>query len=552
MPLTTLPGIERYPSLSPDGSQVAFMWTGPRQDNPDIYVQLIGSGSPLRLTSDARSEYNPVWSPDGKWIAFLRAEQLPPGSGPAGKAEVWLVPPLGGPERKLTAITLGMVGQPAFLTWCPDSSCLVLANSPAQGTPDSLFVLSRETGESTQLTHPAPPLLGDSNPAISSDRRWLVFRRVAAASAGELHALRLNADLTAAGEPTRITADLDAAYPAWLPNTNEIVFSSRGSLWRLAIPSDAPPMRIPFIGEDGSMPTIAGGSARTPARLVYVRSNSDANIWRIDTPGPGKAGRLSDAVTVASTRMDFLGDLSPDGTRIAFVTNRSGANEIWLAEANGSNPIQLTAMGGPMTATPRWSPDGKLIAFQSSAEGQSEIYTIPSDGGKARRITTHAANDHVPSFSHDGRSIYFSSTRTGNYEIWKMAVSGGEATQVTNGGGFMALKPTDSADLYYTEAPGATALWRKPVSGGQPMKVADGVNNGVAAVLVDAGIYFVSGFQGQTQLQFYDFATAKTATVLRNLGNVIAFVAASSDGRTVYFSRVDSSVNDLMLVEDFK
>ena len=70
------------------------MWTGPKDDNPDIYVQLIGSGSPLQLTTSASAEFNPVWSPDGKWIAFLRAERLPPQSGPAGKAELWLVPPL--------------------------------------------------------------------------------------------------------------------------------------------------------------------------------------------------------------------------------------------------------------------------------------------------------------------------------------------------------------------------------------------------------------------------------------------------------------------------
>ena len=65
--LTTFPGIERYPSLSPDGNHVAFMWTGHRQDNADIYVQMIGAGSPvgeaLRLTTDAGSEQNPSGRP---------------------------------------------------------------------------------------------------------------------------------------------------------------------------------------------------------------------------------------------------------------------------------------------------------------------------------------------------------------------------------------------------------------------------------------------------------------------------------------------------------
>ena len=63
--LTTLAGVEQFPSLSPDGNYVAFTWTGPKQNNQDIYIQMIGSGSPLGLTTDPLNDYHPVWSPDG-------------------------------------------------------------------------------------------------------------------------------------------------------------------------------------------------------------------------------------------------------------------------------------------------------------------------------------------------------------------------------------------------------------------------------------------------------------------------------------------------------
>jgi DNA-binding winged helix-turn-helix (wHTH) protein len=99
IPLNSLPGVQRYPSFSPDGNQVAFTWTGPNQDNQDVYIQQIGSsGPPLRLTNDPRIDYNPVWSPDGHWIAFLRRQSE------AGKSELRLIPPLGGPEQKLVDI----------------------------------------------------------------------------------------------------------------------------------------------------------------------------------------------------------------------------------------------------------------------------------------------------------------------------------------------------------------------------------------------------------------------------------------------------------------
>src|ERR1051326_5448595 len=72
MPLTTYPGDERQPALSPDGNQVAFSWNGMDQRNYDIYVKVIGAESPLRLTTDEAEDFSPSWSPDGHWIAFLR------------------------------------------------------------------------------------------------------------------------------------------------------------------------------------------------------------------------------------------------------------------------------------------------------------------------------------------------------------------------------------------------------------------------------------------------------------------------------------------------
>jgi Tol biopolymer transport system component len=114
--LTTFPGIELQPTLSPEGTHVAFAWNGPKQDNFDVYVQQIGAGLPLRLTTDPLNDQNPVWSPDGKWIAFLRGF-APAGRALAGRTEVLLIPPLGGPERKITEVSLRAQSNVAYLTW---------------------------------------------------------------------------------------------------------------------------------------------------------------------------------------------------------------------------------------------------------------------------------------------------------------------------------------------------------------------------------------------------------------------------------------------------
>jgi Tol biopolymer transport system component/predicted Ser/Thr protein kinase len=554
--LTTFSGIEWWPSLSPDGNNVAFMWTGPKQDNPDIYVQMIGSaGRPLQLTTDPRADYNPVWSPDGRWIAFLRAEQLPRANGaPADKSELWLITPLGGPEHRLAEIQARAVDMEGFLAWCPDSSCLVVTDSPGEGKPDALFVVSRETGEKTQLTSPRAPLAGDTNPAVSPDGRWLVFRRESTFSVSELYVfpLRTGTGLTVGGEPTRLTrAAPDAQYPAWMPDSKEILFSAEERLWRMPISGEKPPAQLPFVGENGLMPVVSRAQPGRPARLVYARSFVDSNIWRVDTSAPGGPALSSPVVAISSTRMDMLGDLSPDGQRVAFTSTRTGRFEVWVADPDGANAVPLTSTASGLSNAPRWSPDGQWIAFQSSLEGQFEIYVIPANGGRPRRITSHPANDLVPSFSRDGQWIYFSSNRTGVYQIWKVSARGGDAVQVTHGEGYWGVEGMDGTYLYYMQIPRGmlSALWRIPTSGGQPVRILEGV---LHFAVIDSGIYYLDRPGGEARLEFLAFATGKSTTVARNLGDVQPLLTASRDGRTIFFTRRDSYVHDLMLVDNFK
>ncbi len=549
--LTTFPGGVGYPSFSPDGNHVAFAWNGPKRDNADIYVQQIGAGSPLRLTTDPRSDVNPVWSPDGRWIAFLR------GQSQAGKSELRLIPPLGGPERNLAEIWVRQTYVvPPYLAWCPDSNCLIVTDSPGEGKPDALFVISLETGEKRQLTDPQP-LLGDSNPAVSPDGRSLVFRRNVADTAGELWWLPLGTGLTGGGEPRRLTpATLDGRHPTWMPDGKEILFSARGSLWRLAVvgekPRESPPARLPFVGEDGSMPVVSRPQPGRPSRLVYVRSFRDTNIWRVETSAPGAPASSPPVAAISSTRTEYDAQFSPDGRRVAFGSNRSGELEVWLADPDGSNPVQLTSMGARDSGTPAWSPDGQRIAFDSNLEGQVEIYVISASGGKPRRLTSPPANGLVPSFSRDGRWIYFGSNRTGEYQIWKVPASGGEAVQVTHNVGFVAFESPDGAYVYYTQTPSApSALWRIATSGGQAVKLLEGVVQRAFAV-IERGIYYIDRPADEARLQFFDFATGRSATVARNLGRVSFGLSASPDGRTILYSRVDSRVDDLMLVENFR
>jgi tricorn protease-like protein len=202
----------------------------------------------------------------------------------------------------------------------------------------------------------------------------------------------------------------------------------------------------------------------------------------------------------------------------------------------------------------RWSPDGKTIAFHSNPDGNGDIFVVPADGGKPRKLTDDPGTDTFPCFSRDGQWIYFTSTRTGEPTIWKLPASGGDPVRVSPGGGILAIESRDGADLYYAQRttpdrPGP--LLRLSLTSGEVVRLPVDVLWTSFAV-VDRGIYYIEHVPGDTRLKYFDLSTRQSTVVASNLGNVVLGLSATPDGRSILFSRVDSSVDDLMLVENFR
>jgi hypothetical protein len=172
-----------------------------------------------------------------------------------------------------------------------------------------------------------------------------------------------------------------------------------------------------------------------------------------------------------------------------------------------------------------------------------------------RRLTTTGRNSTTigfPSFSRDGKWIYFSRTERGSIKIWKIPASGGDAVQLTQNVGRRALESPGGACLYYVEGMvKASPLWCLPTSGGVPVKLLVRLVQGAFAALAK-GIYYIDRTSGETRLQYFDLATRRSTTIATNLGNTGPFLTVSAEGRTILYSWMDSSVDDLMLVENFR
>jgi Tol biopolymer transport system component/tRNA A-37 threonylcarbamoyl transferase component Bud32 len=542
VPFTSFLNRESSPAFSPDGSQVAFVWDGEKGDNNDIYVSLIGAGTPFRLTTHSGDDRYPAWSRDRRHIAFVRQS--------GSERSIFIVPALGGNERKLHSETS------AFLfyfdsgpSWSPDGKSLVFPGRASPQEPNSIFSLSLENLEKRKLTSPPAGAIGDSNPSFSPDANTLAFTRQTGSSPGDIYLLP-----AAGGEPKRLTFDNRPILGLdWTADGHEIVFSSdrdragRFSLWRISA-SGGTSERLAVGGDNASTLAIS----RQGHRLAYTQEFRDHNIWRIQVPN--STGRRNPPTRlIASTRADDGPQFSPEGKRIVFASARSGNREIWMCDSEGLNPIPLTSFGGPDVNSPRWSPDGREIAFDSLAEGSRDIYVVSVEGGKPRRVTTEISDEVRPSWSRDGRWIYFGSNRSGDWQVWKAPAKGGQAVRVTREGGREAFESPDGK-VYYAKGVGVLGIWKTPAQGGQEIRVLDQAVQGFWA-LRDRGIYFLNPKTSpHSAIEFLSFATGRTTQIaaLEKEPTLASGLAVSPDGRWILHVQGDQRESDIMLVENFR
>jgi Tol biopolymer transport system component/DNA-binding winged helix-turn-helix (wHTH) protein len=543
LPLTSLPGSENTPALSPDGNQVAFAWDGGNPDGPQqLYVKLVDSGTPVRLTQGPGSVSGMAWSPDGRQLAFVRER---PG---ASSAEVLVIPALGGPARVVAGNAVGPWGG---LSWAPDGHQLAFVERKSASSPSGIALLSLEDGSVRQLTPAPPDVDGDSDPRFSPDGRSLAFiRRPLTGHTADIHVMSLDN-----GQIRRLTSDRTNVWGMdWSEDGRDLVFSStrpgsqgRFSLWRVAALGGTP-QRL-TVGEDGVRPSIS----RHGHRLAYARWSFDLDIFQMPGPKSGEPQRTPQPFAT-STRLEFGPGYSPDGEEVAFTSDRSGANAVWVCDRDGSGLRQLTFGDSPRAAFGDWSPDGKRLVFFTNLTGPYDLFTVSADGGFPQRLTKAPFDKVLPHWSRDGSSIYYSSRRNGVAEIWKLPLSGGEGVQMTHGGGTEAYESPDGATLYFVKRArgrGPRGTWRVPTGGGAEERVAAlGEEHGWA--VFDDGACYIGSNAAEPGIQCLDFGSGEVRTMPLERNPIPLGLAVSRDGRSILFVQAARDEHDLVRVEGFQ
>jgi Tol biopolymer transport system component len=459
VPLTSYPGNELQSSISHDGRQVVFVWDGETGGNYDVYVRLLDLGSPVRLTTNPGHDLAPQWSPDDRFIAFLRVSEQ--------GTSVVVIPALGGTERKIAdlnmqfawksdAIQVNVGSGPA---WSADGKEVIVTDQIAPNDSTyGLFAIPLDGSPSRRVTLP-PALAHDLDPVIAHHHNQVAFLRETSNSSGDIF-------VTAAdGKQLRqITFDrMRIMGITWTADDKSLVFASnRGGadeLWQVSA-SGGVPERIATKGAEVTYPSISDDGSI----LAYTATTQNSNIWRLPLASTG-ASLAKPELLIASTGRNDSPRYSPDGQHIAFISDRTGSWELWVSDNDGRNPRQLTNFGGPMVGTPHWSPDSRKLNFDARPNGRSVIYVVAIDGGAPQLAVDDGFEDKKPNWSRDGKSIYYTSNRDGSSQLWRSGLHGEHPIRLTLDKCDDSAESIDGKTIYVqTDSYG---IYRLPVSGGK-------------------------------------------------------------------------------------
>jgi Tol biopolymer transport system component len=443
---------DREPAWSPDGSQIAFM---SERDGGGLFLMPSIGGLPNRLSPRAPGYFTaPQWSSDGKEVAYVHVQP-----------DATFIEIVATDTRESRRLTLpGGNGNRFNLNWSPDGRFLAYVRAPNDNAEISrIWVFRVSDGRTSPITDGTS---SDWNPIWSQDARRLYFISNRRGSM-DLWQQPMSAEGRAEGDAAAVTVGIGMRRAALTRDRRKLAYSKGrlvANIWRVPMLADREAQWT-----DAEQLTFDQAAIKMfevlPGDRLLVSSDRSGfqNLWTMPVRG-------SDVRQLTDTRMPHLGPrISPDGQRIAFYSDRAGDRDLWIVPAEGGPELQLTRTP-EADMFPSWSPDGTQIAFYSSRGGAVNIFVVPSTGGEPRQLTSGRSWDFYPEWSSDGRWITFSSDRDGVRRLWRVPASGGTPERLTPAPASYFRRSLDGTRIFF-DAPASNDIWAVPAAGGTPRRI---------------------------------------------------------------------------------
>ena len=451
------------PLLTQDGKSVVY--SSDQNGSFEIYIrQLTPGGGELQLTNDGKQNLQPSWSPDGQRIAYSSRV----------RGGIWLVSALGGAPRQLTEFG-------SSPSWSRDGLMIAFQSGVSAEvyhsramTPSTIWIVSSRGGTPTQVTKPGNPAGGHHAATWSPDGKRLAFE------VSDFVSSSCWLVIISTGEVKRIT---EGDNPILGPDGRHIFFIGErfgGGLMKIELSPSGDP-----IGEPATVMAASPGvnirnltTSADGKKLVYSAVRTLSNLWSVSlSPASDPLGPPAVFSRDTSLRNN-LPRFSPDGQKLALNRWRPGTSaDVWIADANGSNLVQLTS--DPATDTQaNWFPEGEKLAFLSDRDHHHMMFwTISLTSGKEEPFLDLGEGVEFAEMSPDAKHVAFNLIQNGAMNVWIADVKDGQRRQLTFDDQFMGF-PCWSPDgkwLAFEEQRGEDAyVMVVPADGGQPAQLTYG------------------------------------------------------------------------------
>jgi Tol biopolymer transport system component/DNA-binding winged helix-turn-helix (wHTH) protein len=537
LPLTSYPGREWHPALSPDGTRVSFIRRLPGSDHSDLFIKQRNNEAALQLTAGPGWAAWPAWSPDGQTLAFVR-------SGPEGPA-LCTIPSLGGAVRTLRELSSLVDG----LDWSPDGSTLVYAARDEASGEYRLHSLTLADLTVQVLPPYREAQAGDFMPRFSPDGRRLAWMSM------DQDGACVVVVGSASGESSEfVTEPLTGVQGlAWTSDGRSVVYAASPGgyfrLWQTEVETGRVSL-IPTGGDFAWHPTVA----RQSGELAFEQVRMDQDLWRIKVLAE-QPRQVATAPFLQSTRWEFEAAVSPEGAQVAVISARSGSPEIWLTDEAGESLQRLTSHRADALSGLRWNPQGTMLAYNLVEGGRQRIWVAAVNGAEPRPFTSRGSQEILADWEPDGQGLAFARNGDQGWQVYRRGLEGTGELDLTTRGGITARFGAQGHLLYHVR-PDREGIWQ--ISLDDPAALPH-------LLIPDLGSTDRDNWLVRGQALFWVLRSGPSAILGRRdlvtgesafLTDLPEFSGSgleiAPDGRAIYYPRTGEMAGDLMILPNFQ
>lgn len=463
--VSSMSGVQQYPAFSPDSRMLAYAVEDPTNGLSSLYIQDLQSDTPIKLTSKERYESRPAWSPDGKRLAFVVRD-------PDHTVHVFVRPVHQDLETEIytrSASGPSLCDVPR-LSWSPRGDEIITTAPPtpaeAAATPHQahgcgIVAVNVETHAVRHITQSPTGTEGDLEPAISPDGKTIAFLRYITYDAQDIYLVGING-----GNERRVSGlrdEIDGL--AWMPDGKGLLICARQGaaqphILRLDLQSGKT-----FSLQAGAAPVAFAAISPDGRHIAYTEYHQQNKLLRL------KDGHLQYLFDDGLLRQ--YPAFSPDGARIAYSSDRTGQDQLWVSDRNGHGEFLVISDPGMNMMRPVWSADGNSLVFECRQGGPSAICAVNLHSHRVVRLVRMQHDAILPFLSRDGKRLYFTSNDTGNYAGYRQMLhtsangdlsADGKPQQMTIGGTGIIYESPSGRQLYLVGGFPSLSLLAVPVS----------------------------------------------------------------------------------------